>query len=83
MRYFICGFPPVKQVGIPKSLLEDSWGIMINDENVWTFVVNENHFDDFPLASIFDPSVLKLPLNWNIPPISSKINDGGNKTLWE
>ena len=55
MRYFTCGFLPAKQVGFPKSILEDSWRIMINDEIMWNFVVNENDYDIFPLASIFDP----------------------------
>ena len=68
MRYFTCGFLPAKQVGIPKSILEDLWRIMINDEIMWSFVVNENDYDIFPLASIFDPPELNLPLNRNIPP---------------
>ena len=76
MRDFTCGLPQAKAGGYPKSLLEDSWGIIINDENVWNDHVNENHNHIFPLASKFDPSILKLPLNSNIPPYPSKV--GGN-----
>ena len=75
MRYFTCGFPPAKEVGFPKSLLEDPWGMMINDEMMWNFSVNENYYEIFPLASIFKPSILTPP-NTSIPPSPKKC--GGN-----
>ena len=32
---------------------------MMNDEMMWNFDVNENHYENFLLASIFDPPHLK------------------------
>ena len=72
IAYFTCGFPPAKEVGYPKSLLEDSWRMMMNDEVMWSCSVNENYYDDFPLASIFDPIILNLPLNSNSFPFPLK-----------
>ena len=39
---------------------------MINDENVWNFIVNKNYYEIFPLASIFDPPILNVPLKLKI-----------------
>ena len=50
MRNFTCGFLPAQKVGFPKSILEDSWRLMINDESTWNFLVNENNYKIFPLA---------------------------------
>ena len=60
MRHFTCGFPLAKEVGFPKSLLEGSLGMMINDEVMWNFGANENYYEIFPLASKFDPLHIQL-----------------------
>ena len=44
---------PLKPGGISHLLLEASWGMMINEKTVRNFVLNENHYDIFPLAAIF------------------------------
>ena len=51
MRNFTCGFPPAREV-------EGSLGMMINDERMWNLSANENDYEIFPLASIFDPPIL-------------------------
>ena len=44
--------------------------MMINDEMMWNFSVNENYYDIFPLASIFDPPILYLPPTLEDSPLS-------------
>ena len=60
MRHLSCGFPPVKRAEFQKSLLEGSLGMMINDEVMWNFSTDENYYEIFPLASIFDPPHIEL-----------------------
>ena len=45
--------PPNARGGNPNVPLEASWGMMINEKVVKNFVLNENHYDNFPLAAIF------------------------------
>ena len=60
-----CGFLNALEVDIPKSLLNVSRGMMINDEIVWNNFVNKKCYENFPLASIFDPLIFLFPLNLN------------------
>ena len=42
---------PSKETVSPESILEDSWDLMIINENVWIFTANENYSWIFPWRS--------------------------------
>ena len=50
---------PAKEAEFPKSILEDSWRLMINDESMWNFLVNENHYDIF--SNLFEFGAVQSP----------------------
>ena len=58
---------PLKPGGISHLLLEASWRRMINEKAVRNFVLNEIHYDMFPLAAIFGTPYIPLPL-YGSPP---------------
>ena len=42
--------------------------MMINDEVVWNFTLNENYYENFPLASKFEPPYIELPPKFHFSP---------------
>ena len=52
---------PLKPGGISHLLLEASWRMIINEKNVRDCVVDENHYDIFPLEAIFGTHIYQPP----------------------
>ena len=52
--------------------------MMVNDEVLWNFSVDENYYDIFPLASIYDP----LYTVANVPPGGSQGEIGEVGPRW-
>ena len=52
---------PLSPGGISHLLLEAPWGMIINEKVVRSIVLNENHYDIFPLAAISGTSYFPSP----------------------